>query len=346
MKSRFPYRKWLNGSGDFCGSQVEQMADGRIRLNQSRFALGMRPLKLRKASADEPATASEIRALRGLIGSGLWISKETRPDLAVMVTEAQMSLPCPRQADLWAANHIVRRAKQFHDLSITFHPIPPAELTVCIHSDSSLNVTNLKRPTVGGAMVGFTNRKLNSGEVAAWSPAVWRSFKQKQVVTSTLTAEARALSFALGRAEWLLAMMHECLFPNSFDLVKRKGMFAESGAIAVTDAKSLYDSIIAPGAPSGMEDSRCAFEVLVIRQSLRRMGAVLRWAPGDRQLADCLTKNDARPADLIRALLKVGKYQISDESFVLDQLSKERVRRQELGKSRAEIAAKASAALA
>ena len=68
------------------------------------------------------------------------------------------------------------------------------------------------------------------------------------------------------------------------------------------------------------------------------MGAAVRCAPGDRQLADCLTKNDSRPADLVRGMMKAGKYQIADETFVLDTLARERESRRALGQSWAEEA--------
>ena len=109
LRERFPYRKWRTGSGDSCGSQVSQTTVGKIYLNTSRCALELRPIKVRKVAGHEKANKEEIRALRRLIGSALWLARETRPDLSVMVTQAQMSLPEPLVSDLWAANHIVKR---------------------------------------------------------------------------------------------------------------------------------------------------------------------------------------------------------------------------------------------
>ena len=86
---------------------------------------------------------------------------------------------------------------------------------------------------------------------------------------------------------------------------------------AVVDCKSLYDHATAPTSPGGTDDKRCAIDVLIIRESLGRLKCTLRWTPGDRMLADALTKNSADPADLLRSCIRRTCYQISDETSLL-----------------------------
>eukprot|EP00974_Lingulodinium_polyedra_P097951 9494974-Lingulodinium_polyedra.AAC.1 len=57
--------------------------------------------------------------------------------------------------------------------------------------------------------------------------------------------------------------------------------------------------------------------MIIVRESLHRLSCTLRWAPTNYQLADVLTKDAAEPADLIRATVRSGEYQLSDEGQVL-----------------------------
>ena len=104
---------------------------------------------------------------------------------------------------------------------------------------------------------------------------------------------------------------------------------------AVVDCKSLYDNATAPTSPGGTDDKRCAIDVLIIRESLGRLKCTLRWTPGDRMLADALTKNSADPADLLRSCIRRTCYQISDETSLLQHRAQEKDRRQRLGVTRA-----------
>jgi hypothetical protein len=51
-------------------------------------------------------------------------------------------------------------------------------------------------------------------------------------------------------------------------------------------------------------------------------------------LADALTKDKGDAADLLRAVIRSGKYQISDEEAVLQMKAEERERRRERGEVR------------
>ena len=63
--------------------------------------------------------------------------KESRPDLAVQVSLSQQALSDPRVRHCRQANAMVRRAKQHHDLSWRFLPIPLENLRLVMHSDAA-----------------------------------------------------------------------------------------------------------------------------------------------------------------------------------------------------------------
>ena len=50
----------------------------------------------------------------------------------------------------------------------------------------------------------------------------------------------------------------------------------------------------------------------------------VRWCPTELMLADSLTKDKADPADLLRAALHYGEYQLAPEARVLEQKRQQR----------------------
>ena len=106
----------------------------------------------------------------------------------------------------------------------------------------------------------------------------------------------------------------------------------------VSDCKSLFDHLKSPSAPS-LDDRRTSIDIIIIRESIRRMSASIRWLPTDRMLADSMTKESADALDLLRACVKVGKYQISPEQDVLEWRANERQRRKEIAEKRAQFCA-------
>ena len=65
-----------------------------------------------------------------------------------------------------------------------------------------------------GYIISVTDDRLASGELAPWSPLIWRSHKMRRVVGSTLAAETQSLLNGLGHAEWIAAHFAEARFPN------------------------------------------------------------------------------------------------------------------------------------
>jgi hypothetical protein len=105
----------------------------------------------------------------------------------------------------------------------------------------------------------------------------------------------------------------------------------------------VYDFLTGPGSPIGVSDKRCAVDLIIGRESLQRLGAALRWAPTNRQLADALTKDAAEPTDLLRAAMRSNQYQLGDEPTLLSAAAAEREKRKETGKKNTTTAQKEAA---
>ena len=163
----------------------------------------------------------------------------------------------------------------------------------------------LFRPLKGGAsqagyIIAVTDDRLARGELAPWSPLIWRSHKMRRIVGSTLAAETQSLLNGLGRAEWIAAHFAEARFPN-FDVAESSVFLRNFRLQFVVDAISLYDHLVSLSSPSSVEDKRCGFDLVISRQCMQRLGATIRWALTNRQLADALTKDAADQVDLLRS---------------------------------------------
>ena len=76
----------------------------------------------------------------------------------------------------------------------------------------------------------------------------------------------------------------------------------------VVDAKSLYDSVRKETPIQGATDKRAAIEQLVLKEQLKETNSTLRWVSSERQLADGLTKVQART--LFAERLKGQQYKL------------------------------------
>ena len=79
-----------------------------------------------------------------------------------------------------------------------------------------------------------------------------------------------------------------------------------------------------PDAPTGIDDKRCAIDMAIIRECLRRMEVTLYWGPTSLILGDALTKDNADATDLMRACVRASTDQLADESSTLQRAREER----------------------
>ena len=329
LKQKFEFRKWRNHDGDFCGARyVQDPVSKVISMSQQAFAQKLRPLHFsreRMSKRDEPLNPKEVACLRAINGSLNWLCTQSRPDLSAQVSFSQQSFPEPKVQDALNVNNAVRRAKQHSDQNIVFSVIPPEELCVMMHSDAAFG--NARAGAMqAGYVVSLTSKAINVGKECAWTPVFWRSFKLPRVVSSTLSAEAQSMSVASSMCEWTMLLLSEALdgfrCPHSF--------WHSTGreAVLVTDCKSLYDHLQSPSTPA-LDDRRTSIDIIIIKDSIRRLGAQLRWIPTNRMLADAMTKESPEAFDLLRACIRVMRYQISPEESVLKWRAKERERRKQ-----------------
>ena len=77
---------------------------------------------------------------------------------------------------------------------------------------------------------------------------------------------------------------------------------------------------------TGAQDKRVSVDIAIIKQSMERASLQIRWCPTELMVCDALTKDKADPADLLRAVLELGTYQLSSEASVLKAKKAQRER--------------------
>eukprot|EP00435_Cladocopium_sp_Y103_P021891 s1135_g5.t1 len=312
LKHRFPYRKWRTAEGEFCGCHYRQDPQTmEIHMSQKTFAQGLRPAYMpasRRAKRTAPLDGKETSILRAINGSLNWLASQSRPDLSAQVSLSQQAMSKPTVHHLCEVNNVIKPAQQHADLSICFKPIPPERISLACHSDAAF--ANVGVYTQAGYVIGFTDKGLDESEQVAWTPAVWKSYRLPRAVGSTLSAEAQAMVSATGTIEWTSLLLAEALY-GLFDVREFASKLHQIKSIVITDCKSLYDHLVSVSAPTAVEDRRTSIDVVILRQSLMRTRASIRWVPTNRMLADSLTKDAGDPTDLLRACIRESSYQIS-----------------------------------
>jgi hypothetical protein len=204
---------------------------------------------------------------------------------------------------------------------------------VCRHCDAAFERDSSGK-TQAGFVVGFCEDKISRGEETLWSPALWRSGKIRRACSSTLAAESQAALDAIRHQEWVAILLGEALF-REFSVEDREQWMPALVSPLMTDCKSLFDLTNTALGTSSQQDKTAAIDVVVLRDHMSRLSIPMRWCPSERQLADSMTKNTADAADLLRSVMKSGRYVLALEETVLAGKAQERKDRLEKGKAKA-----------
>ena len=164
-----------------------------------------------RAHPDAALTALEIKQLRSLIGKLAWPARETMPQIAFDVSEAQQKMAEPVVQRLLEANALLRKAKKIETESGSIR-IPKVDFNKAVlvaFNDASFG--NMPRH---GSQAGYLILVAEQScvKTTAKSAVVsWASHRIKRVVKSTLAAEAAALSEAQDQLEYARVLFMQML---------------------------------------------------------------------------------------------------------------------------------------
>ena len=140
-----------------------------------------------------------------------------------------------------------------------------------------------------------------------------------RIVPSFLGAEGQAMSVASGLVEWKTLFPQE-LIHGQFNLLGTPAVMQERPPVCVTVCKSLYNHLSAVDSPSTLHDY-----VLIIRESMKKTGCMIRWAPTGLQLAVSLTKDKGEAVECLRRSLRSGSCMLGGEEPVMQERHMTRV---------------------
>ena len=283
LRSTFDISHEHESAFKYVGVELMQDENYSIFVTQKKYIENMATVNIdgdRKKNKEGDLTTEEKRTYRGIVGQLLWVSGISRPDIAYFVCYLSTLLQKAKVKDLLRADKLVRYLKG-NELKIKIPQLGDFKEHE-IHSYSDSSWANLP---CGGSQGGFVlfmvNRVTN-----ACVPVMWKSFKIKRVVRSSLAAETLACiegsesAFLISKT---LSEIYGCQVPIH----------------CITDNKSLFD---AAQTTNTLADPRLKVDMAVVRQMVDRKEIVLHWKVSAEQLADCLTKEGTSSVKLQRVV--------------------------------------------
>ena len=187
--------------------------DGTVKLSQQLYVDKMlekfsmqdckptnTPLPIKSATNIEPDNKPlvDINKYQQIIGSLIFISNSTRPDIAYAVSQLARAMHAPLESDLTSAKRVLRYLKGTRDYALNYNN---KDQDLIIYSDSSW-AEETGRKSVGGY-----------ASLCAGAAISWKSTKQPIIAQSTMEAEYIALAEAAKEAQWLRKLEIE-FFPK------------------------------------------------------------------------------------------------------------------------------------
>lgn len=309
MKS-YEFGNWESFEGEFRGRRLRQL-DDRILVDQEKYILeNMKSVFLdrgRRADHSSPPSDVERRSCTTLIYQLNWVGKETRPEVAGAASLLAARAGAPTVGDILGANAAAQLLISFAAQRMIVWKFDYRKMQLIAVSDCSGAGAGDGVRAQGAWHILAAEGDLQTGVSAKVTPLAWRSTRLRRVVSSTLAREIQVLAQAVFELEWLQLQLRDAADSNVVCRGWQNGMQPYAIAIPdtaelrgsssqhcmVTDAKSVFDTLLKPTAGS-KQDRRSAIDLALLRQVVDSARAVVRWIPHPFMPADIMTKSDVR----------------------------------------------------
>ena len=185
------------GVNNFLGMQV-QMKDGTIAISHEGYISKLlekwnmsdcRVAKDPKSNVqfDKNSKPFDENLYRNVIGSLLYLSVLTRPDIAFAVNRLAQFNNCPKETHFGAAKRLLRYLKGTIKFSLKYSKDSSGNNNLLCYSDADWG-SQKDQKSFSGVLI-----KLNEN----YSPVIWRSSKQSLISLSTCEAEYIALTLSI-----------------------------------------------------------------------------------------------------------------------------------------------------
>ena len=306
LRANFDFGKWdvltKKTPIKYCGGVIVMRDDGKIEVSYEEYIKKICPMTIAKGRDVKAAVNEQERSkARGLVGALQWPATQGFPGLAASVSIQAGELAGGDGSVLQELNKTLRFAKQNASHRLKFLAEDETQnirnMTLILFADAAFDVRK-DHSSQGGFVIMAVPKEALEGKKVPASTVSWRSFKLPRVCRSSLGAECQALSTALEELMMVKSFLMKIQFPE-LELKEIQEKLNVVKSAVITDCKALYDGMKRESIQQAA-DKRVAIESLVIRDLLRDLNCQWRWVSSERQLADGLTKTNARQAYIER----------------------------------------------
>ena len=215
-------------------------------------------------SSDEERKEMAEVPYKSAVGSLLYASGGTRPDIAFAVNTCSQFSQDPGRLHWQAVKRILRYLTKTTEHAIEYRPQPDSSIKVDVFSDSDWGTNPDTRRSVTGYVV-----------MIAGGPTIWQSKLQKTVALSSCEAELYALCEATKEIKWLVQLLKELRVPFTVPTLH----VDNQGAIALSSNPVQHQ-----------RTKHIAIRWFFIREALQHEELKVVYVSTDDNLADIFTK--------------------------------------------------------
>ena len=302
----------------YCGKRFEIHPD-KIVVTQTTSALALETIGVPRGVSPESAIDEDTRSgFRSLLGQLLWLSLNTRFDIAGAVSLCAQKTCSATWSDVKSLNNVSKYTRNTASLGVTYRR-NVVDIRKCVlvgFGDSSFANAEGEKSQCGQILIGVMEKdipKVIDGDYTLALPLLLQSSTIKRVVRSTLVAEGYATSEIVESGIYFRNVVEEAFGKpgRSPGMIERDAKRRK--VLILTDSNSLDDSVHNDkGVPS---DKRFRIVVAALRQTFMPAdgeNCLLKWCNTHQMLADGLTKyavaGSAVGSTAVAALLRGARH--------------------------------------
>ncbi len=278
----FKISKNDKGKFKYLGLNIEQNGT-EIFVDQQAYIDNLKEIPIsdeRKKQIEDILSEEESQTLRSVCGQLLWVTSQTRPDIAFDSCQVNNYGKEPTIRNVMEANKAIKKLKS-DKVKLVYPSLgDPDQMKVVVYGDGSHN--SLPNGASQGGKIVFL---VGNGRSA---PISWQSKKLDRVTKSPLATEISAVADSADMGVLVASMVKEIF---ALDKLPETEL--------VTDSKSLKQHL---ETKTTIADPRNRVDTARLRE-MQELGEVqVKWVCSELMLADCLTKKGASSENLRHSL--------------------------------------------
>jgi hypothetical protein len=274
LKSQFSVT--VSSASCFLGLQINRLPDGSVAVCQENYTKKIlqrfnmdecnkvaTPIEKLNADHELSVELNERVPYREAVGSLIYLTVGTRPDIAFAVSVVSQTLDRPTNADWENVKRILKYLKGTSNLNIVYQADQPAGVLLT-YSDADYAGDVKTRKSTSGVVCKYMGGAIS-----------WMSQRQKSIALSTTEAEFMAASEAAKEIIWLSR-----LFAEITSLSEVPVLFMDNlSAVKLSKNPAFHK-----------RSKHIEVRHYFVREKIEERKLVVEHVPGTEQIADILTK--------------------------------------------------------